>query len=326
MRRIRQICGLAAMAACLAVMALPAAAQVEFQNDGDKISVTINGQPFTDFHIGKSASKPYLAPLRTANGLIVTRHFPQEIVKGETNDHPHHRGFFVGYGDVSGVNFWETEPASKASGDNPQTKGLLTVKSVTAVKPGKKSGTIEALIDWASPDKGTLLEEDRTMTFYADPVMRTFDVDLLFTATADLKFADTKEGFFAIRVADSMTGKSGGLMTNAEGAQTEKNVWGKRSDWVDYDGTVDGQKVGIVIFNNPKNGDAPPRWHSRDYGLFAVNPFGVKDFDPKSTEVGGREMKAGDTMRLRYRVIIHPGDYSKQKIADLYADYVKKAK
>ena len=70
-----------------------------------------------------------------------------------------------------------------------------------------------------------------------------------------MKFADTKEGFFAIRLADSMAGKNGGLMTNAEGAQTEKNVWGKKSAWVDYDGTVDGQKVGIVIFNNPKNGD-----------------------------------------------------------------------
>ena len=64
-----------------------------------------------------------MAPLRTANGLIVTRHFPQEMVEGESRDHPHHRGFFVGYGDVNGVNFWETEPASKTSGDNPALKG-----------------------------------------------------------------------------------------------------------------------------------------------------------------------------------------------------------
>jgi hypothetical protein len=89
---------------------------------------------------------------------------------------------------------------------------------------------------------------------------------------------------------------------------------------------VDGQKVGIVIFNNPKNGPEPPRWHSRDYGLFAVNPFGLKEFDPKADGVGGRELKAGDTMRFRYRVVIHPGDYSKKKIEDLYQDYVKKVK
>ena len=314
------------MVAAALWMAGPAAAQVVFDDvDGDHIAITINGAPFSDFEIGKHYSKPFMAPLRTANGLIVTRHYPQEMVEGETRDHPHHRGFFIGYGDVNGVNFWETEPESKTSGENPSVKGTLTVTKLVALKPGKKSGSIQALIEWASPKKGPVLEEDRTMTFYADKAVRTFDVDLTFTAKVDVKFADTKEGFFAIRVADSMTGKNGGLMTNAEGAQTEKNVWGKKSEWVDYDGTVDGQKVGIVIFNNPKNGPEP-RWHSRDYGLFAVNPFGLKEFDPKADGKGGKEMKAGETMRLRYRVVIHPGDYPKKKIEDMYKDYVKKVK
>lgn len=305
----------------------PAAAQVEFKNvDGDHISITINGEPFTDFHIGKAYPKPFLAPLRSANGLIVTRHFPQEMVDGESRDHPHHRGLWIGYGDVNNVNFWENEPASKTSGENPSTKGILALKSLGELKPGKKSGTIQAVFEWASPDKGPILEENRTMTFYADRDVRTFDVDLTYTAKTDVKFADTKEGFFAIRLADSMAGKNGGLMTNAEGAQTEKNVWGKKAEWVDYDGTVNGQKVGIVIFNNPKNGPEPPRWHSRDYGLFAVNPFGLKEFDPKAEGKGGLDLKAGDTLRLRYRVVIHPGDYPKQKIEDLYKDYVKKVK
>ena len=307
--------------------ARPAAAQVEFKNvDGDHISVTINGQPFTDFEIGKAYPKPFLAPLRAANGLIVTRRFPQEMVEGESRDHPHHRGLWIGYGDVNGVNFWENEPASKTSPENPALKGLLTLKSLGELKAGNKSGTIEAVFEWAAPGQGSLLEEDRTMTFYADRDVRIFDVDDAFTAKAAVKFADTKEGFFAIRLADSMAGKNGGIMTNSEGAQTEKNVWGKKADWVDYAGTVDGQKVGIVIFNNPKNGDEPPRWHSRDYGLFAVNPFGLREFDPKAEAQGGRALKAGETMRFRYRVIIHPGDFPEKKIADLYKGYVKKVK
>jgi hypothetical protein len=323
----KRVLGAVILAGCFVAGAWPAAAQVAFKNvDGDHISITINGEPFSDFHIGKAYPKPFLAPLRTASGLIVTRHFPQEMVEGESRDHPHHRGLWIGYGDVNGVNFWENEPASKTSGENPSVKGLLTLKSLVELKPGKKAGTIQAVFEWAAPDKGVLLEEDRTMTFYAERDVRTFDVDVTFTAKTAVKFADTKEGFFAIRLADSMAGKNGGLMTNAEGGQTEKNVWGKKAEWVDYDGTVDGQKVGIVIFNNPKNGAEPPRWHSRDYGLFAVNPFGLKEFDPKAAGQGGMEMKAGDTLRLRYRVVIHPGDYPKQKIEDLYKDSVKKVK
>jgi hypothetical protein len=247
-----------------------------------------------------------------------------ETVEGETRDHPHHRGLFVGYGDVSGINFWETERDSTASGVNPSTKGLIVLDKLGELKPGKKSGTIAASFAWQGPDHATMIEQQLNMTFYAERDLRTVDVDFTLTAKTQLKFADTKEGFFAIRLADSMSGKKGGIMTNSEGNQTEKNVWGKRADWVDYDGTVEGQKIGIVILDNPGNLNHPPRWHSRDYGLFAVNPFGVMDFDPKAAEPGGRDLAAGQSMRFRYRVIIHPGDVPKKKIADFYANYAKK--
>jgi hypothetical protein len=249
-----------------------------------------------------------------------------ETVEGETRDHPHHRGLFFGYGDVSDINFWENEEASKTSGSNASTKGTIVLKTLGELKPGKKAGSISATFNWQGAGRGVMIEEQRTMTFYSEHELRTIDVDETLTAKTDVKFADTKEGFFAIRLADSMTGKNGGIMTNSEGAQTEKNVWGKRADWVDYDGTVEGQKVGVVIFDNPQNLSHPPRWHSRDYGLFAVNPFGVKDFDPKASEPGGRSLAAGESLHFRYRVIIHPGDVPKKKIADLYSDYAKKTK
>ncbi len=233
---------------------------------------------------------------------------------------------WIGYGDVSGVNFWENEPTSRTSGNNPATKGTVVLQSLGDVTPGKKAGSITATFEWRAPGHGDMIEERRTMMFYADQDIRTVDIDFTFTAKVALKFADTKEGFFAIRLADSMAEKNGGLMTNSEGAQTEKNVWGKRADWVDYDGTVEGQKVGIVIFDNPANFNHPTRWHSRAYGLFAANPFGLKEFDPKATGEGGHSMAAGDSMRFRYRVVVHPGDVPKKKIADWYADYAKRTK
>lgn len=316
----------AAAALLISSLLIPPAleAQVELKNvDNDHIAISIDGQPFSDFCIGSAYPKPFLAPIRSATGLIVTRRFPMETIAGESHDHPHHRGLFVGYGDVSGVNFWETERNSKASGVNPSIKGLIVLDKLGELKSGKKSGSISATFSWEAPDKRVMIEEQRTMTFYAEHDLRTIDVDFMLTAKTPVKFADTKEGFFAIRVADSISGKKGGIMTNSEGAQTEKNVWGKRADWVDYEGTVDGHKVGILILDNPGNYNHPPRWHSRDYGLFAVNPFGVKDFDPKSTEQGGHSLAQGEALRFRYRVVVHPGDMSKKKIADLYSAYAK---
>jgi hypothetical protein len=298
-------------------------AQVEFENvNGDHIAITVNGEPFSNFFYGPEHAKPYLAPLRTASGLVVTRHWPLENPEGESRDHPHHRGLWIGFGDINGVNFWEMEPESVPSGDNPKLKGKIVLASIGDMKPGKKSGSISMTFNWVAPEQGILLEEQRTITFEAAREVRLIDVDSTFTAKKDVKFGDTKEGFFAIRLADSMAGKNGGLMTNSEGAQTEKSVWGKHADWVDYDGTVDGQKVGVVILDNPGNLHYPTRWHSRDYGLFAANPFGAKEFE-KGT-AGGHQMRAGEQIRFRYRVIIHPGDFSKKKIAELYAAYIKK--
>ncbi|MGA8030174.1 MAG: PmoA family protein [Bryobacteraceae bacterium] len=313
---------------CMSLIgALHLNAQVELKSVGDDhISIHINGQPFSDFHIGNSYPKPYLAPLRSATGLIVTREYPMQTVEGESRDHPHHRGLWIGYGDVSGVNFWENDPSSKTSPENPATKGSVVLQSLGQAISGSKSGSVTASFNWQAPGRGIMIEEHRTMTFYADPQIRTIDVDVTLTAREDLKFGDTKEGFFAIRVADSMAGKNGGIMTNSGGAQTETNVWGKRADWVDYDGVVEGQKVGIVVFDHPQNFNHPPRWHARDYGLFAVNPFGQKEFDPKEPGEGGHSMAAGDSMRFRYRVVVHPGDVPKKRIADWYSDYAKKMK
>ncbi len=317
----------AALTATIFMSAASVSAQVELKAVGtDRVSISINGQPFSDFYIGSAYPKPFLAPLRSATGLIVSRRYPIENVEGESRDHPHHRGLFIGYGDVNNINFWENERDSKTSPGNPAEKGPVVLHSLGEVTSGKKSGSLAATFEWQAPARGDVLEERRVMTFYADRDLRTVDVDATLTAKTDVKFGDTKEGFFAIRIADSMTEKNGGMMTNSEGAQTERNVWGKRADWVDYDGTVDGQKVGIVIFDDPENFNHPPRWHSRAYGLFAVNPFGLKDFDPKAAGQGGRALKTGDALRFRYRVIVHPGDVPKKKITEWYSDYAKKIK
>ncbi len=299
-------------------------AQVELSAvDNDRVSILINGQPFSDFYIKSPYAKPFLAPLRSATGLIVTRRFPMEHVEGESRDHPHHKGLWIGYGDVNGINFWETEPESKPSDANPKEKGAIRLEKLNEVKSGKRAGSIEASFAWLSAAGEQILRENRTMVFYADDKIRRFDVDATLTAKTPAHFADTKEGFFAIRVADSMTGRNGGVLTNSEGSHTEKDVWGKRADWVDYVGPVAGQKVGILILDYPQNPNHPPRWHARDYGLFAVNPFGVKDFDPSSQVKGGYNLGPGKSARFRYRVIIHSGDVPKKEIARWYSDYAK---
>src|SRR6185436_4140537 len=107
----------------------------------------------------------------------------------------------------------------------------------------------------------------------------------------------------------------------AEGKTGEKEVWGKASPWVDYAGTMDGEAIGIAIMDHPTNPRHPTYWHSRAYGLFAANIFGLHDFYNDKSKDGSLELKKGGTLRFRYRVMIHSGDAAAAKIADQYQKF-----
>ena len=303
---------LLALFASIAAIVLPG--QVRFTPD--KIDIDIDGKPFTTFNYGTDVGKPFLAPLRSASGKIVTRHFPMEKVAGESNDHPHHRGLSFSYDDVNGTKFWGNDPSFK----DPKIGRIVATKA--AWKDGQPSGTLLTTMEWRDPTGKVLLVEDRSMTFHSDPTLRIIDFDIKLTASGQaVTFGDTKEGAFAIRLADALAEKKGtGKMVNASGQSGMANVWGKRSPWVDYSGEVEGEKLGVAIFDHPSNQRHPTYWHSRDYGLFALDPFGQKAFD-KTAEESHWKIDAGKSVRFQWRVLIHPGDAASAKIADLFQQY-----
>jgi hypothetical protein len=163
------------------------------------------------------------------------------------------------------------------------------------------------------------------MKFYSDPKLRIIDFDFLLIPNGDVLFGDEKDGLFAIRVHPGIQEeKSHGKLTNAEGKQTEAQIWGQPSKWVDYAGTVDGEALGIAIFDHPENLRHPQRWHSRGYGLFAVNPFMLSDVT-KDTKTNADYVLAADkTLHLQYRVVIHPGDTASAGIEELYQKYIQR--
>lgn len=304
--------------------ALMAVAQVQITQESGKIRVDIDGKPFTEFFTAANGDvpKPFLHPLRSASGKIVTRRWPQEQNTGEETDHPHHRGVFVGHDHVNGVNFWANEPKGRA--DN---LGIFTLKEVSQAKGGKRSGVVVASFDWKDPKGKVILTEKRTMTFYAGGPERIVDFDFLFLPNGKVTIGDSKEGFFAVRVAKGLQElKSVGRMVSNTGAETEKNIWGKPFNWVDFQGEIDGEKLGLAIFDHPDNLRHPQRWHARAYGLFAVNPFGLSVFTGDKTQSAEYVIEPDKTLRLRYRIVIHPGDAQSGKVAELYEKYVSTRK
>lgn len=312
----------------------PASAQVTIKQGAEQIVVDIDGKPFTTFFIGgANLNRPYLYPLRTASGKMVTRSFPAGQLPGETTDHPHHAGVFYGHGDVNGFNYWAIQNVPAADLKPDPKMGRIVLARVVSVKSGKESGTVDAVFNWLKPDGQPLLTETRKMTFHAHPDLRIIDFEFDFAAidNENVVFRDTKEGTFAMRMATPLeepspkTDKAGapartGKLTNANDGEREAGVWGKRSPWVDYAGELDGEKVGVVMMDHPANPRHPTYWHSRGYGLHSINPFGVSDFLNDKSQNGSLTLAPGEHVRFRYRVIVHQGA-ARARLDELYKEY-----
>jgi hypothetical protein len=297
---------------------VPLHAQVTFVEHRDRISVEIDAKPYTDFFFPVLGNKPYILPLRTASGIIVTRPYPLDGIAGEETDHPYHHGLFFAHKSINGYTFWSTEP-----GSNYPDQGHVRLRKVIRLRNGRKSGTIKIAFDGLDPRGKPIMIDTETVTFYSDPVLRIIDFEIeVAPVGGPLTFGDTKEGTVGIRLASALSENRTGRMVNAQGQETEKNVWGKRSPWVDYYGRVDGKTVGVAIFDNPSNPRYPAYWMSRGYGLLAANIFAVRDFTGDNTKDGSMTIEPGDVLRLRYDVVIHPGDVHSANIAALFAKYI----
>ena len=107
-------------------------------------------------------------------------------------------------------------------------------------------------------------------------------------------------------------------------AKQQGGVWGARAKWVDMSGPILGKTYGIAIFDHPSNLRHPTRWHARDYGLFAANPFCEAEMDKSQPKgAGDFVLAAGKSVTFKYRVLVHTGEPDVAKLAAQFADYAK---
>ena len=280
----------------------------------DDVRLEIDGKLFTAYRTA-TGPKPILWPVIGPTGAEMTRNFPMKDMVGEKPDHPHQRSIWFTHGDVNGVDFW-----SENAGH-----GSIAHREYLRKEASGKGAVIATRNDWIDSKGKKICEDRRTLTFGAGVDWRSIDFEIILTASdGTVKFGDTKEGSMGIRIPTVMDvdSQKGGHIVNSEGA-TDKEAWGKPASWVDYYGTVDKRPVGIAFMNHPSSFRYPTRWHVREYGLFAANPFGLKDFTGKSDADGSYTLANLDSITLRYRLLFHTGDATSAKIAEAFQRYAK---
>ncbi len=284
----------------------------------DRLRIDLEGQLFTEY-LYKDVPRPYFYPVMGPGELPITRNWPMKDTPNEEHDHKHHRSLWFTHGSVNGHDFWSEE----------KDFGKIVHDGFAEIKSGNDSGVIRSRDKWIAADGTVVCTDDRTFRVYAlkTPGERIFDYEITIHASAgDLKFGDTKEGSMAVRLAETMRlkGKVGhGHIINSEGVRDD-DTWGKRANWCDYYGPVEGKTVGIAIFDHPQNPRHPTWWHVRDYGLFAANPFGKHDFEKlKDKSAGDLVVPSGQSITFRYRFYLHQGTDQDAQVATKYKEYTE---
>ena len=293
-------------------------AGVQINRLEDRLRVEINGGLFTEYFF-KDVPRPYCYPLIGPGNAPMTRNWPMKDTPGEEHDHHHHRSLWFAHGAMNGQDFWSEEKAF----------GKTVHQDFLEVKSGQDVGVIKSTNNWVAADGTVVCTDERTLRIYnpGNANERVLDFDItLFASKGPLTFGDTKEGTMAVRLAETMRLKgkvSQGHIVNSAGVR-DGQTWGKRADWCDYYGPVEGKTVGIAIFDHPQNPRHPTWWHVRDYGLFAANPFGQHDFESLPDKTAGKlTVPAGKSVTFRYRFYLHEGDEEQAKVAERYKEYVK---
>jgi hypothetical protein len=284
------------------------------------VVVKIDGELFTEY-LMKAGQSPALWPVIGPTGKPMTRSYPLgPKVEGEIDDHPHHQSLWFTHDEVNGHNFWSDNRNERREGPVAH----VAHREFVDVVSGGPAARIVTRNDWMYGDE-KLFEDQRTVVCGTrQNGDRWIDFTITIKATADdVTFADTKEGTFAVRVADTMRleAKMGGRIVNSEGQENDA-AWGMPARWVDYTGPVDGETVGIAIFSHPASFRPKTRWHVRGYGLFAANPFGYRDFPkPELSKQGAVTIPQGEELRLRYRVLLHRGGTNHDELEQSFQEF-----
>lgn len=120
------------------------------------------GHPVADYQDGSriravSSPRPYLHPVRTLAGTVVTDHQPL--------DHVWHLGVGVALQDVDGVNFWGGRTYTRAAGEYVWRPDHGSI--VGTGEPSATEGGLTEKLSWNGPDGAPILTEQRTWTWAA---------------------------------------------------------------------------------------------------------------------------------------------------------------
>ncbi|MEY8488187.1 PmoA family protein [uncultured Parabacteroides sp.] len=268
---------------------------------GNRIDVVIGKQFFTSYRFQPDEKYPFFFPVNgPVSGATTT-----SMRNGE---YPHHSSLFFGCDRVNGGNYWQ----------EGLERGQIVSVGARIVEAKGEQVVIEDECIWKRPDAQAPIIDRRKITISSPSKdLYQLDFDIEMEMLMDVTIQKTNHSLFSARIDPDLTVKQGGVMINSEGKEGEKGTFGVGSSWIDCYGKRKTGTEGIAIMQHPSNKWYPSPWFTRDYGFMSPTPM----YWPENEKT--TELKKGDKINLRYRVLVHAGNSGEANIARLFEQYKK---
>ncbi|UKA70479.1 DUF6807 family protein [Arthrobacter sp. FW306-06-A] len=216
-------------------------------------ALALDGRPVADYQDGSniraiSSPRPYLHPVRTLGGTVVTDHMPL--------DHVWHLGVGVALQDVDGVNFWGGRTYTPEAGQyiwRPDHGSITATASQQTDDSGGQKGRLQETLEWNGPDGSPVLVEERTWAWSAvAPSIWRLSVDFALSPAGDKpvslgspgsngRFEGGYGGFFWRLPA------CGEAAVWTQAGSGESKTHGSVTRWLAWSGRFDGGPATLVF-------------------------------------------------------------------------------
>ncbi len=260
-------------------------------------------------------------PVNTPSGEPITAIAP--------NDHPHHRGIFLGWHDSEfhvPANFDNYGPTRPLRGWNPvradfwgwgvyapREGRLIKTTGVKLTEADAAHGTIEIHNDWLVDGRKML---DDTVTAVVSERDGVYVLDLTYRLVPEVDYLLAKSAFGGFDLQARKDGES--WYTNSQGRVNRPDPhysipelnW-PSAPWYGYMIRLqNGKTLGAAVIDHPEN--PATTWHNSSH-LWMLNPV--------ITGASDVILRGGATMTLRYRVVVHDGETPTALVDRLAEEY-----
>lgn len=238
-----------------------------------------------------ASSACYFHPLSTPKGVTLT-----DVAPG---DHKHHRGIFFAWLEMHGkkdADFWGWGQYA------PIKDRVIVNKTISGLKGGD-AASFSVENEWKAEGE-VLVGEQLDVTLRTEGPANVLELAYTLKADADVRLAKWAFSGFCARLRKD--GKAvahdpdGEVTLPAPGHMKPESDWPAKR-WYALQMTLpDGAQVGAAVVDHPEN--PPTKWHVlKSIGM--INPCVVAP--------GELVLKAGEPLRLRYKVVAWDGPLPK---------------